>query len=162
MTSGDKKKKKLALPEVLARIQRYCAYQERSHFQVRKKLFDFGLLSDEVEKIIAELITDGFLNEERFAISYAGGKFRMKKWGRIKIEHHLKIQKLSKRCISSGLKEINDREYQQTLIELLRKKITTVKDKDIFVRRHKVARFAIAKGYEPDLVWVNLEKLIPG
>lgn len=162
MRSGETKKKRITPSEARPRIQRYCAFQERSHTQVRKKLFDLGLQSDESELLVSELITDGFLNEERFAKAFAGGKFRMKKWGRNKIEHKLKSQGLSKRCISTGLKEIDSADYQKTLVALLKKKLSEVKEKDIFVRRHKVARFAIGKGYEPDLVWEKLERILPG
>jgi regulatory protein len=81
--------KKITPTEAKGKIQRYCAYQERSHQEVRNKLYSFGLYSDEVDNLLTDLITDGFLNEERFAKAFAGGKFRMKKWGRIKIVNAL-------------------------------------------------------------------------
>lgn len=161
MRSGEKRKTILTPTEAYNRIQRYCAYQERSHVQVRRKLFDYGLRSEDVEQLISKLITDGFLNEERFAKAFAGGKFRMKKWGKNKIEHQLKNQGLSKRCIATGLKEIDSTDYQKTLTVLMKKKISQVKEKNIFTLRHKVARYVIGKGYEPELVWLQLEKLVP-
>ena len=86
----EKKKKRLTPAQAKINIENYCAYQERSHRQVRNKLFTYGLYSSEVESIISDLISSGFLNEERFAKAYAGGKFRMKSWGRAKIEYQLK------------------------------------------------------------------------
>jgi len=150
---SPKKKKKLTPTEALAKIYRYCAYQERSHQEVKKKLFDFGLTADEVNEIVSKLITDGFVNEERFAKAFAGGKFRTKNWGRIKIEKELNAHGLSTRCISSGLKEIVDEDYRKTLQTLLEKKNKVLSEPDSFVRKDKLAKFAIGRGFEPELVW---------
>jgi len=161
MRSEEKRKTILTPTEAYNRIQRYCAYQERSHVQVKRRLFNYGLRTEDVEQLVSQLITDGFLNEERFAKAFAGGKFRMKKWGRNKIEHQLKSQGLSKRCIATGLKEIDSADYKKTLTALLKKKISEIKEKNIFALRHKVARYGIGKGYEPELVWQQLENLVP-
>ena len=94
-----KKAKKYISPEdALAKLQRYCAYQDRCHQEVRTKLIDLGVFGDTLEEIITDLIKDNFLNEERFARSYARGKFRMRKWGRIKIRQELKLRKISDYC----------------------------------------------------------------
>lgn len=131
----------------------FCAYQERTQQQVRDKLYSYGLHRDEVEDVLADLITEGFVNEERFAISYAGGKFRMKKWGRLKIVQGLKMLKISDYCIRKGLQEIEEDDYVRTLATLLEKKKQTLSDSDPFVVNQKLARYAIGKGYEPDVVW---------
>lgn len=102
---------------------RFCAYQERSHHEVRNKLFEYGLFASEVDELMTQLITQGFLNEERFAKAYAGGKFRMKKWGRVKIKHELKAQGLTKNCIQRGLDEIDPTDYRKTLQQLLKKSL---------------------------------------
>lgn len=152
------------IPEIaaaLARIQKYCAYQERCHREVREKLFGYGLRSSEVEEIISRLIMDNFLNEERFAKAFAGGKFRMKKWGRTKIAHELESLGLTQNCINRGLKEIDPSDYKKTLLLLLKKKQAEVKGENVFARRNKIARFAIGKGYEPDLVWDFVKELFP-
>jgi hypothetical protein len=94
-----KSKKRLTPTEALTKIQRYCAYQERSHKEVKTKLFEYGLYANQVDDLISQLITDGFLNEQRFAKAYAGGKFRMKKWGRLKIKNELEFLGLTKNCI---------------------------------------------------------------
>ncbi len=146
-------KKSLTSAEAFSKILKYCAYQERSHHEVKNKLYSFGLHSDEVEELLSKLITEGFVNEERFAKAFAGGKFRMKKWGRIKIEKELNALGLSRRCIANGMKEIVDEDYLKTLQLLLEKKNNLIAEADPFVRKDKLATYAIGRGYEPDLVW---------
>ena len=146
-------KKRFTVSEARQKIYRYCAYQERSHHEVRDKLYTYGLYKDEVEELLSQLITEGFLNEERFAKAFAGGKFRMMKWGKIKIVHELEARGLTANCIRSGLREISDDGYMNTLSELLRRKSDQSEEKDLFVKRDKLARFAIQKGFEPELVW---------
>lgn len=154
-------KKRLSSAEALAKIQRYCAYQERSHKEVKNKLYDYGLYATEVEEIISQLITDGFLNEERFAKAYAGGKFRIKKWGKLKIKNELEFLGLTKNCIQRGLKEIESSDYTKTLKALIKKKSTEISEENRFKKRDKVARFVIGKGYEPELVWEYVKDLLP-
>ncbi|MBA4144153.1 MAG: RecX family transcriptional regulator [Azospira oryzae] len=148
-----KPKKKYSLPEALAKIYRYCAYQERSHQEVKNKLYEYGLYSSEVEETISRLISEGFLNEERFAKAFAGGKFRIMKWGKHKIERELQAQGLTKKCISIGLKEVDDSDYRKTLKALIRKKSELIHEENTFKKKDKVARYVIGKGYEPELVW---------
>lgn len=150
--------KRLTPQEALARMYRYCAYQERSHQEVKNKLYTFGLFKSEVEELITRLITEGFLNEERFAKAFAGGKFRMQKWGRIKIVHELEARGLTKNCIKAGLREIDDDDYRSALQDLLDKKAAQIHEEDVFVKRDQLARYAIQKGFEPDLVWQLLKQ----
>jgi regulatory protein len=150
--------KRLTPQEALARMYRYCAYQERSHQEVKNKLYTFGLFKSEVEELITRLITEGFLNEERFAKAFAGGKFRMQKWGRIKIVHELEARGLTKNCIKAGLREIDDDDYRNALQDLLDKKAAQIHEEDVFVKRDQLARYAIQKGFEPDLVWQLLKQ----
>jgi len=158
----SKKLKKLTPTEAFARICRYCAYQERAHQEVRNKLYSFGLSTNDVEDLISQVITGGFLNEERYAKAFAGGKFRMKKWGRIKIQHELEAMGLTKNCIQRGLREIDAADYRKMLRGLLEKKLAEAQgEENDFKRRDKVARFAISKGYEPELVWEYLKDLLP-
>src|SRR6185503_9223406 len=99
---------------ILNKARKYCAFQERSQQEVRDKLYEWGLHKADVEHAIAQLVTENYLNEQRFAIAYAGGKFRMKEWGRIKIERALKMKKVSDYCIRKALGEIGEREYKTT------------------------------------------------
>ncbi len=153
------KHKYLSKEEALSKLQRYCAYQERCHQEVRTKLLDLGIYGDILEEIITELIIDNFLNEERFAKSYARGKFVFKKWGRIKIKQELKLRKLSAYCIKKGMQEIEDDDYQKTIEELLKKKDKYERETDPYKRRNKLARYLIQKGYESALIWKTIKQL---
>lgn len=136
-----------------AKIKQYCAYQERCHSEVRTKLYSFGLNKDEVEEIIYLLITENYLNEERFAIMYAGGKFRMKQWGKNKITQALKFKQISDYCIRKALKEIDENDYRKTFFKLADQKIKSLKgEKNIFIKKRKVQDFLIRKGYEMHLI----------
>ncbi len=154
-------KTRISSAEALAGIYRYCAYQERSHREVKNKLYEFGLYSGEVDELLSRLITEGFLNEERFAMAFAGGKFRIKKWGRLKIQNKLESLGLTARCIGRGLKEIDAADYSKTLKDLIKKKAEQTIEQNSFKKRDKVARFAIAKGYEPELVWEVVKEALP-
>src|SRR5215467_3120575 len=108
--------------QALQKAKHYCAYQERSHFEAKEKLYSFGLHKQEVELVLSQLIEENYLNEERFAIRFASGKFRMKHWGRIKIKYELKQKQVSEYCIKAALKEIDEEEYRSTLIKLAAQK----------------------------------------
>jgi regulatory protein len=134
------------------KAQKYCAYQERSQQEVRDKLYEWGLHRDDVENVIVELISENFLNEERFAISYARGKFRIKKWGKIKIKQELKSHKISTFCINKALIEIDNEEYIYTLRDVISKREKTIKDKHPAKKKYKIISYAVSRGYEADLV----------
>ncbi len=155
----EPRKKKFTPQQALQKIYHYCAYQERSHKEVRNKLYDYGLWGSEVEDLLTRLITEDFLNEQRFAKAYAGGKFRMKQWGKRKIERELEMHGLTRNCINIGLKEIDDQEYLETLNKLINKKWGASQEANPFKKRDQVARHVIMKGFEPDLVWGLLKKM---
>lgn len=155
------KKKKLTPTEALARAYRYCAYQERSHSEVKNKLYEFGLSRNDVDDLLSRLITEGFLNEERFARAFTGGKFRMKNWGRLKIVSELEAHGLTSNCIRLGLKEMSEDDYRDTLNKILVKKSDQLTEENEFVKRDKLSKYAIQKGFEPDLVWKILKELFP-
>lgn len=137
----------------LQKIKQYCAYQERCHSEVRDKLYSFGLNKMEVEEIISVLITENYLNEERFAIQYAGGKFRMKQWGKNKIKQSLKLKQVSEYCIRKALKEIDSREYEKIFHKLSDQKLKTLKsEKNIFIKKRKLQDFLLMKGYESEMI----------
>jgi regulatory protein len=138
--------------EARQKIYRYCAYQD-----VKNKLYEFGLRTDDVNEILSHLITENFLNEERFARAFAGGKFRMKKWGRLKIVQELKKKGITANCIKLGLREIDEGNYYQTLKFILEKKLAAVENDNEFVKNDKAAKYAIQKGFEPELVWEILK-----
>lgn len=130
----------------------FCAYRERTQQEVRDKLYKLGLHRNEVEELIAELISENFINEERFAIAFAGGKFRMKKWGKNKIINELKRRGITEYCIRKGLSEIDDLDYEATARSLANKKIEGLTDTNLLKRKFKVMRYLSGKGFESTLV----------
>jgi regulatory protein len=144
--------------QALGKAQKYCAYQERCHSEVRNKLYDWGLYQTDVEETIVSLIHDNFLNEERFAEAFARGKFRIKKWGRIKIISELNKRHISEYCKKKGLEQIEEEEYAQTLSEVLEQRGRHEKETNPFIRKKKLASYLNARGFESDLVWEMLNK----
>ena len=137
----------------MQKLRQYCAYQERCHAEVKEKLYSFGLHRNEVDESIAQLIEENYLNEERFAIHFAGGKFRMKQWGRVKIKYALKQKQISEYCIRKAMKEINEDDYVATLQKLSAEKWRTLRsEKNKFIKMRKTRDFLLQKGYETDLV----------
>ena len=117
-----KNKKWLSKEEALKKLQRYCAYQDRCHQEVRNKLINLGVYGQVMEEVIVELIQENFLNEERFAKSFARGKFRIKTWGRNRIRRELKLRAVSDYCIRKGMEEIPDDDYLEALDAFLQRK----------------------------------------
>jgi len=153
-----KKRQYYSKEEALAKLQRYCAYQDRCHKEVRTKLLDHGIYGDELEEIIVELIQENFLNEERFARSYARGKFRIKKWGKVKIRRELKMRQISDYCLRKAMEEIEEQEYEKTIDDLIERKWKEIKEKDDFKKKGKLARYLESKGYEKALIWYSIKK----
>ncbi len=142
----------------------FCAYQERTHQEVRERLRKWNVWGTAAEEIIAELIVRNYLSEERFAKAYAGGKFRIKHWGRHKIRQELQRRGVSEYSIGQGMKEIEETGYKEGLVSLLKKKkeqlARTESDKRII--EAKLVRFALGKGYEMDLVKESVKALLSG
>jgi regulatory protein len=120
-----------------------------------------GLRTNEVEELIVHLISERFLNEERFAKAFAGGKFRMKSWGRIKITNALESKGISAYCVKAGLAEIDNEDYTQKLRRILKKKEKEITEENTYTKRNTLARYAIQKGFEPELVWSEVKQIIP-
>lgn len=144
----------------LLKMQSWCAYQERCQQEVRNKLYDLGLWEEAIEHIISQLIQDNFLNEERFAIQFAKGKFNIKKWGRIKIKQELKHKKISDYSLKKALQQIDDTEYLNTLRKIIEKKRKLIKESNPAKLNYKLINYALSKGYERDLVFdvLNADK----
>ena len=138
--------------KALAKAEHYCAYQERAQQEVRDKLYEWGLWPDAVEQIVATLVTDNFLNEERFARTYAKSKFNQKAWGRIKIKQGLKLKKIPDVLIRKALMDIDADAYLEKLSQILHKKAVTITEKDSYKRRYKLHQYALSRGYETDLI----------
>lgn len=160
MFSDDYQKPKNKLDQKQAKLKAadFCAYQERSQQEVRDKLYSYGLHKDAVEEVIGELITEDFINEERFALAYAGGKFRIKKWGKRKILEGLKFHRISDYCIKKAFAQIDEEEYFETAKLLLIKKFNSSKATDNYPLNQKMVRFMLQKGYEQGLIWSILRE----
>ncbi len=153
-------KKYLSKTDALAKLQSYCAYQERCHREVRSKLLNLGIYGDDLEEIIASLIEENFLNEERYARSFARGKFRMKQWGRNRIVRELKMRDISDYCIRKAMTEIDEEEYLKTLEAVLERQAEKVKADNDFAKQNKLAQYAIQqRGFEAELVWDAVKKM---
>lgn len=121
--------------------------------EVKERLYSFGLMPAEVNEIIASLITENYLNEERFAIQFAGGKFRMKQWGRYKIKQALQQKQISDYCIRKALKEIDEKEYERTFQKLVQQRLDALQgEKNIFTKKRKLQDFLLNRGFESSLV----------
>jgi regulatory protein len=146
--------KQLSKEQALQKLRHYCSYQERCHAEVKEKLYSFGLYKQVVEECISQLIEENYLNEERFAIAFAGGKFRIKHWGRKKIQQELKQKRVSEYCIRKALQEIDQEQYIKTLDKLASKKWSSIKGQGItrFVKNQKTTVWLLQRGYEPELI----------
>lgn len=144
--------KKLTKEEASKKIKSYCSYQERSHREVKDKLYSYGLFKVDVEQIISNLIEGNYLNEERFAKQFAGGKFRMKQWGRKKIIYELQQKQVHKANIKSGLKEIDEEQYLAVIKKLAEKKWKELSGQHYLVRQAKTTNYLLQKGYEQQLI----------
>ncbi|MFI5218173.1 MAG: regulatory protein RecX [Bacteroidia bacterium] len=139
--------------KIINKVRKYCTYQERSQQELRDKLYNWGLHKADVEKTIAQMVEEGFMSEERFAMAFAGGKFRIKNWGRIKIKLALKQKKVSDYCIRKALNEIDNKDYRKTLEKLISSYSKKISEKNTLKKNYKIAQHAIGKGFEPDIVW---------
>lgn len=148
--------------QALQKIRHYCAYQERCHSEVKEKLYGYGLRSNEVDAIISQLIEDDYLNELRFAEQFAGGRFRMKQWGRVRIRYELKQRQVSDYCIKKGLQAIDAEAYERTLLRLAEQKLQELRrETNVFVKRKKLQAYLLQKGYETDSIREVLRSLLP-
>jgi regulatory protein len=148
--------KSVTKEQALQKLKHYCAYQERCHSEVKEKLYTLGVWKKDHDEIIATLIEENYLNEERFAVSYAGGKWRIKQWGRIKIKHELKQKQVSEYCIKKALKQIDEEEYKNVLQKLARQKYDSLKNEQYLVRKKKTIDYLSLKGYEHELISKSL------
>lgn len=151
-------KKQLTKEQALQKLKHYCGYQERCHQEVQQKLYDLGVWKKDHDEIIAALIEEDYLNEERFAIAFAGGKWRMKQWGRVKIRYELKQKQVSDYSIKKAMKEVPEEEYLQTLKELAEEKYAALKSEQYLVRKKKTMDYLMQRGFEMELIRKVMEK----
>jgi regulatory protein len=152
MLNPESKAKVFTPQQARIKAESFCAYQERSQQEARNKLYEWGLHQNDVESIISELIENNFLNEERFALAYTLGKFRIKGWGKIKIKVGLKFKRVPDKLIQKSLQKIDLDDYMLKLQQILSKKSATVHEKDPYKRRYKLMQYAASRGFEKELI----------
>ena len=149
-------KPKFTLLEAKMKLESFCAYQERCEYELRNKMREWGMHQEDIEALLADLISNNFLNEERFARAYCSGKFRIKHWGRIKIKQGLKHKGISDYSINQGLSEIDEEEYKETLLKLAKKKKLPHLSRDSWEYKAKISKYLHTKGFEPSLIQLLL------
>jgi regulatory protein len=149
----------LLLKDVWLKILHYCAYRERCSSEVETKLLNLGCNQEEAALFLADLRSENFLDDTRFATTFASGKSRQNRWGRNKIRQHLVQKSLPNDIILTALSALPAEDYDETARLIIEKKLAAIKDTDPYVKSHKAAQHAIGKGYEPDMVWAILKSL---
>ncbi|MCO6147826.1 regulatory protein RecX [Flavobacterium sp. NRK1] len=144
--------KSYTVEEAQRKMEHYCAYQERCHDEVIQKLKSLNMIPQAIDAIVIHLLDNNFLNEERFACSFARGKFRIKHWGKRRIINELKARNISKYNIDTALKEIPAEEYLETFHLLADKQWENVRESNLLKKKKKVMDFLLRKGYESNLV----------
>ena len=150
---------KLTVAEAQLKLEYYCSYQERCHQEVVQKLYDLGMKSNEVDAIVVHLLQNNFLNEERFARSFARGKFRIKQWGKIRIVNELKQRQISAPNIKCGLTEISDEEYRDTFEKLAQRHWETIRETNVQKKKKKFCDYLLRKGWGSNLVYGKMKEL---
>jgi regulatory protein len=149
----------MTIKEALQKLEHFCAYQERCHDEVVTKLYSLKMSPEEIDIIIVKLIEDNFLNETRFACSFARGKHRIKNWGKIRIINELKIRHISTANINLALKEIPPDEYVTTFDKLSQKCWENLTERNILKKRKKFCDYLLRRGYESNLVYDKVKEL---
>ena len=152
--------KTYTVDEALKKLENYCAYQDRCHKEVQDKLKEMRMIPEAIDHIIYQLIQDKFLDEERFARSFARGKFRTKKWGKTRIVRELKLREITKYNINLALTEIEETEYLQTFEKLVKKRLKQLKpEKNLYKKKNKLMTYLQYRGWESHLIYEKINEL---
>ena len=152
-------KKSITISEAKKNIEHYCAYQERCHKEVVNKLKDLGIIQNAIDVIVTDLIQNNYLNETRFAQSFARGKFKIKKWGKVKIHRELNKRKISEYNIKMGMKEISESDYEETFNKLLDKKVLELSHLSESEQKRKIFNYLSYRGWEVEKIFEGLWKI---
>jgi len=153
-------KKSYTVQEIQQKIAQYCVYQDRCHKEVEEKIKSFDLIPEAREMILLNLMKDNFLNEERFAKSFARGKFRIKHWGKNRIVNELKMRDISPYNIKTALKEIDDKEYINTIYKITENRNNVISESNPYKRKKKLIDFLLRKGFETDLIFKTVDDVL--
>jgi regulatory protein len=152
-------KKTYTVEEALIKLQKYCSYQDRCHKEVAQKLKEMQMISQASEQIILKLIEGNFLNEERFAMAYVRGKFRIKNWGKRRLVSELKQRQISKYIINKALNQISEDDYKATFETLAERKATSILGSSKLKKKKKLADYLLYRGWESHLVYEKVNQL---
>lgn len=152
-------KKTLTKEQALQKLRHYCGYQERCHYEVQQKMWELGVRKPDHDELLSSLIQDDYLNEERFAIEFAGGRFRLKDWGKKKIYYALKEKRVSDYCIKKALQQIDEADYEKLLMSLTEKKYASLKNEQYLVRKKKTMDYLLQKGFESERITAALKTM---
>jgi len=153
-------KKYFSIEEIKRKLERYCVYQDRCHKEIETKLKEFTLIEEAKNQIVLHLLEHNFLNEERFAKSFARGKFNIKNWGKQRIIRELKFRDISEYNIKTALKEIDEQEYLSIIYKITDKRNLLINESDFYKRKKKLSDFLIRKGYEFDLIFETIKNVL--
>ena len=156
----EKKKKSFTVDQIKRKLENYCVYQDRCHKEVEQKMWEFHLIPEARELILLSLMKDNFLNEERFAKSYARGKFRIKSWGKPRIVRELKFRDISTYNIKTALKEIDEQEYISTIYRITENRNEVISEPNEYKRGQKLIDFLMRKGFENDLIFKTVKDVL--
>ena len=148
-----------SIKAAIQKIENFCAYQERCHEEVVSKLRTMKMNADEIDQIMVHLIAENFLNEERFACSFARGKHRIKHWGKIRITNELKFRNISQTLINTALKEITTEEYLDTFHALAERHWESIRENNTLKKRKKFCDYMLRRGFESNLVYDKVKEL---
>nr|WP_298990700.1 regulatory protein RecX [uncultured Polaribacter sp.] len=151
--------KVFTVDEIKRKLEQYCVYQDRCHKEVEQKMREYNLIPEAKEMILLSLLQDNFLNEERFAKSFARGKFRIKHWGKQRIVRELKFRDISSYNIKTSLKEIDEKEYLKTIYSITEKRNEAISEPNIYKRKRKLIDFLMRKGYENELIYKTVDEV---
>ncbi|MDL5511044.1 regulatory protein RecX [Arenibacter sp. M-2] len=154
-------KNSYTVDEATKKLEGYCAYQDRCHKEVISKLREMNMIPEAIDVVVGHLIRENYLNEERFARSFARGKFNIKKWGKNRIENELKYREVSKYNIRLAMEEIDSKEYLKTFNALAKKRLAEIREKDLQKRRKKLADYLLYRGWESGMVYEKVYELVP-
>ena len=149
----------LSFIELQRKLEYFCSYQERCHFEVEQKLYSLENSAETRNRVIVKLIEDNFLNEERFASLYTQSKLHQKKWGKVRIKNELKARKISDYLINKSLNEIDEAEYLQTFDTLSKKYWESILERNAIKKRKKFCDYLLRKGWESGLVYEKAKAL---
>ncbi|MBU3011402.1 RecX family transcriptional regulator [Polaribacter vadi] len=153
-------KKVFTVDEIKRKLEQYCIYQDRCHKEVEQKMREFNLISEAREMILLSLMQDNFLNEERFAKSFARGKFRIKHWGKQRIIRELKFRDISAYNIKTALKEIDEQEYLNSIYRITENRNEVISEPNQYKRKKKLIDFLMRKGFESELIYKVVNEVI--